>query len=60
MSTSSVQLNDFGAVDHESSAGHGRYQHDESEENRPLNEGAGFTGGFYPPTDGGRSVLAET
>lgn len=49
ISTSTVQLNDFGAVDHESTVGHGRYQHDESEENRPLNEGAGFSGGFYPP-----------
>ncbi|KAG8830026.1 Chitin synthase, class 2 [Serendipita sp. 399] len=53
-STSAVQLNDFGPVDH-SSTGHGRYEHDESEENRPLNEGAGFSGGFYPPPSvGGR------
>jgi hypothetical protein len=59
MSSSSVQLNDFGAVDHDSSVGHGRYQHDDNEENRPLNEGAGFTGGFYPPMDGGGLVLAK-
>ncbi|KAG8859628.1 Chitin synthase, class 2 [Serendipita sp. 411] len=51
-STSGVQLSDFGSVDHGS---HGRYEHDESEENRPLNEGAGFSGGFYPPPSlGGR------
>ena len=60
MSTSTVQLNEYGVVDHESSVGHGRYQPDESEENRPLNEGAGFAGGFYPPVDNGRLVLAAT
>lgn len=50
-SGSSVQLTDFGAVDHDS-VPHGAYPHEESEENRPLNEGAGFSGGFYPPPGG--------
>ncbi|KIM33668.1 glycosyltransferase family 2 protein [Serendipita vermifera MAFF 305830] len=59
MSTSTVQLNDFGAVDphHDAGVAHGRYPHDESEENRPLNEGAGFSGGFYPPPAGGASSM---
>ncbi|CCA69341.1 related to chitin synthase [Serendipita indica DSM 11827] len=49
VSTSTVQLQDFGPVDHDSTTGHGRYQHDETDENQPLNAGANFTGGFYPP-----------
>lgn len=48
---SGVQLSDFGPVEH------GRYPHSEEEEHQPLNEGAGFTGGFYPPPGaGGGSV----
>lgn len=40
---STTTLTDFGPVEH------GRYPHSEEEEHRPLNEGAGFAGGFYPP-----------
>jgi hypothetical protein len=55
MSASSVQLTDFGAVDHSGN----RYHNDnhEYEESRPLNEGAGFSGGFYPPPNEGRFVV---